>query len=57
MTWDKSEHPRDAIGGFDVRNPEFDSEGNLHLKVYDTYDFNKNADDFLNNEMEAGNLC
>ena len=51
---------KNAIGGFDVRNPEFDSEGNLHLKIYDTYDFNKNADDFLNkagrHEMEAGNL-
>ena len=35
-------------------------KGKLHLKIYDTYDFNKNATDFLNkagkHEMEAGNL-
>ena len=51
---------KNAIGGFDVRHPYFDKDGNLHLKIYDTYDFNKNAKDFLNkagkHEMEAGNL-
>ena len=37
-----------------------DNQGNLHLKIYDTYDFNKKADDFLNkagrNQMEKGSL-
>lgn len=51
---------KNAIGAFDVRNVRFDKEGNLHLKIYDTYDFNKNAPDFLNkagiHEMEAGYL-
>lgn len=51
---------KNAIGAFDVRNVHFDKEGNLHLKIYDTYDFNKNAPDFLNkagrHEMEAGYL-
>lgn len=51
---------KNAIGAFDVRNVRFDKEGNLHLKIYDTYDFNKKAPDFLNkagrHEMEAGYL-
>ena len=51
---------RNAIGKADFRNIYQDKEGNLHVKMYDTYDFNKNATDALNKagrrEMEKGNL-
>jgi len=49
-----------AIGKFDIRNIKFDENGDLRFKIYDTYDFNKNASDFLNKAgsetMEKGEL-
>ena len=30
-----------AIGHFDLKHFKFDNDGNLHFKMYDTYDFNK----------------
>ena len=30
-----------AFGHIDIRNGYLDKQGNLHIKVYDTYDFNK----------------
>lgn len=49
-----------AIGHYDVRNSFVDKEGNLRLKVYDTYDFNKINRTPMNqagrNEMLKGNL-
>jgi len=51
---------KNAIGAADFKHPYLDKEGNLHIKMYDTYDFNKNATDALNKagrrEMEKGNL-
>ena len=51
---------KNAIGAADFKHPYFDKQGNLHIKMYDTYDFNKNAIDALNiagrREMEKGNL-
>ncbi len=31
-----------AYGHVDIRNGYLDKDGNLHIKMYDTYDFNKN---------------
>ncbi len=49
-----------ALGHYDVRNSFIDKEGNLRLKVYDTYDFNKTNTTPMNkagrNEMLKGNL-
>lgn len=49
-----------AFGKVDFRNPYFDKEGNLHIKMYDTYDFNKTEKSILvkagANQMEKGNL-
>ncbi len=49
-----------AIGSFDIRNINFDNGGNLRLKIYDTYDFNKENKDFLNSagreKMQDGEL-
>lgn len=51
---------KNAIGAADFKHPYIDKEGSLHIKMYDTYDFNKNATDALNKagrrEMEKGNL-
>ena len=51
---------KNAIGAADFKHPYLDKEGNLRVKMYDTYDFNKNATDALNiagrKEMEKGNL-
>ena len=51
---------KNAIGAADFKHPYLDKQGNLHIKMYDTYDFNKNATDALNiagrKEMEKGNL-
>jgi hypothetical protein len=51
---------KNAIGAADFKHPYFDKQGNLHIKMYDTYDFNKNATDVLNiagrREMKKGNL-
>lgn len=51
---------KNAIGAADFKHPYLDKQGNLHIKMYDTYDFNKNATDALNiagrREMEKGNL-
>ena len=33
-----------AIGKADFRNIYQDKDGNLHIKMYDTYDFNKDED-------------
>lgn len=50
---------RNAIGKADVKNIFIDEQG-LHLRVFDTYDFNRSATDFLNksgaSQMEKGNL-
>lgn len=49
-----------AFGHVDIRNGYIDNEGNLHIKVYDTYDFNKKNMTTLNqagyNQMIKGNL-
>lgn len=49
-----------AIGKADFRNIYQDKEGNLHVKMYDTYDFNKDEDNaFVRagaDQMEKGNL-
>ena len=49
-----------AIGKADFRNIYQDKNGNLHVKMYDTYDFNKNEDSPLIkagvSQMEKGNL-
>ena len=49
-----------ALGHFDIRNGKIDKQGNLHIKVYDTYDFNKNNKSAANqagySQMHKGNL-
>lgn len=48
-----------AIGMFDVKHASFDKEGNLHLKIYDTYDFNRKGNFLIQagrEEMFEGNL-
>ena len=49
-----------AIGKADFRNIYQDKEGNLHVKMYDTYDFNKDEDNPLikagANKMDKGEL-
>ena len=48
-----------AIGKFDIKHAYFDKEGNLHLKIYDTYDFNKGENALIQagrEEMFKGNL-
>ena len=49
-----------AIGHYDLQNGYVDKQGNLHIKLYDTYDFNKNDMTPLNqagkNQMLKGNL-
>ena len=56
----KGNNFKNALGKADVKIEGIDKQGNLHLKVFDTYDFNKDAKDFLNKagreEMEKGNL-
>ena len=51
---------KNALGKADILEYHFDKEGNLNLKIFDTYDFNKNARDFLNkagsSQMDKGNL-
>ena len=51
---------RNAIGKADFRNIYQDKEGNLHIKMYDTYDFNKNENSPLikagANKMDKGEL-
>ena len=51
---------KNAIGAADFKHPYLDKQGNLHIKMYDTYDFNKKAADELNQagrkEVEKGNL-
>ena len=55
----KGNNFKNALGKADVKIEGIDKQGNLHLKVFDTYDFNKDAKDFLNKagreEMEKGN--
>ena len=49
-----------ALGHIDIRNGYIDKEGNLRIKVYDTYDFNKTnptpANQAGRNQMLKGNL-
>ena len=49
-----------AIGKADFRNIYQDKEGNLHIKMYDTYDFNKDENSPLikagANKMDKGEL-
>lgn len=49
-----------ALGHVDIRNGYFDENGNLRIKVYDTYDFNKSNKTLLNqagkSAMEKGYL-
>ena len=44
---------------FDVKHAYFDKEGNLHLKIYDTYDFNRKGNFLIQagrEEMLKSNL-
>ena len=56
----KNNNFKNALGKADIKFEEVDKQGNLHLKIFDTYDFNKEAKDFLNKagreEMLKGNL-
>ena len=56
--WNNNFH--NAIGKADFKNIYQDKNGNLHVKMYDTYDFNKNEDSQLIkagvSQMEKGNL-
>ena len=56
----KNNNFKNALGKADVKIKEVDKQGNLHLKIFDTYDFNKETKDFLNKagreEMLKGNL-
>ena len=49
-----------AIGHYDLRNGYLDKRGNLHIKMYDTYDFNQDNHTSLNqagrNQMLGGTL-
>ena len=49
-----------SLGKVDVKNMYLDKEGNLHLKICDTNDYNKNNIDPFNkagyNQMKKGNL-
>ena len=49
-----------ALGHIDIRNGYIDKEGNLRIKVYDTYDFNKTnptpANQAGRNQMLKGEL-
>ncbi len=48
-----------AVGMFDIKHAHFDKEGNFHLKIYDTYDFNKGENALIQagrEEMFKGNL-
>ncbi len=49
-----------ALGHVDIRNGYLDKEGNLRIKVYDTYEFNKENKTLLNqagrNQMLKGTL-
>ena len=57
---DKESNWHFAIGHYDLRNGYLDKRGNLHIKMYDTYDFNKDNKTSLNqagrNQMMKGNL-
>ena len=56
----QSNNFRNAIGKADFRNIYQDKEGNLHIKMYDTYDFNKDENSPLikagANKMDKGEL-
>ncbi len=56
----KNNNFKNALGKADIKFEEVDKQRNLHLKIFDTYDFNKEAKDFLNKagreEMLKGNL-
>ena len=56
----QSNNFRNAIGKADFRNAYQDKEGNLHIKMYDTYDFNKDENSPLikagANKMDKGEL-
>ena len=49
-----------AIGHYDLRNGYLDNRGNLHIQMFDTYEFNKNNPAPLNqagrSQMIKGNL-
>lgn len=49
-----------AIGHYDLRNGYLDQKGNLHIQMFDTYDFNKDNHTPLNqagrNQMMKGTL-
>ncbi len=57
---DKESNWHFAIGHYDLRNGYLDNRGNLHIRMYDTYDFNKENKTPLNqagrNQMMKGNL-
>ena len=40
----KSKNLHNALGKAEIRHRYLDNKGNLHVKVYDTYDFNPNED-------------
>ena len=56
----KENNFHNAIGKADFRNAYQDKDGNLHIKMYDTYDFNKDEDSPLikagANKMDKGEL-
>ena len=58
INWNNNFH--NAIGKADFRNAYLDKDGNLHVKMYDTYDFNKNENNPLIkagvNKMDKGEL-
>ena len=49
-----------ALGHFDLRHGYIDKNGNLHFKIYDTYDFNEENKTAINQagrqQMIKGNL-
>lgn len=56
---DKDENLHKAFGKVDLLNSGFDKDGNLHLYVFDTYDFNKGENALVEagrRQMLKGNL-
>ena len=57
---DKASNWHFAIGHYDLRNGYLDQRGNLHIQMFDTYDFNKDNHTPLNqagrNQMIRGTL-
>jgi len=57
--FNKDSNFHNAFGKVDFNHSYFDNEGNLHIKMYDTYDFNKNENVLIQagrEEMRKGHL-